>query len=56
MLEVKRNPMSGGMPNVKTTFRTMEALDHVDEPKTGLKAVFAYPGTDKGVNTKQFGR
>jgi len=49
MLEEKKDPMSGGSANVKTDFRVQESLDHEGEPTSPLKAEFAYPGTDKGV-------
>lgn len=43
------DPFQHVLPNSKTTFRTREALDHVDQEVTAVKPVFEYPGTDKGV-------
>lgn len=49
MLEEKRNPLSGGMANEKTDFRTASTLDHEYHQDTAFRATFAYSGTDKGV-------
>lgn len=48
MMEEKKDPMSGALPNQKTTFREISNLDPQQETNP-LKAEFAYPGTDKGV-------
>ena len=46
-----RVPLTNGMEYVKTNFRTQESFDVTNgEPGEALKPVFAYPGTDKGVN------
>lgn len=49
MMEEKKEPMSGALPNQKTTFRVQSALDHEDVSGNMMKPEFAYPGTDKGV-------
>lgn len=43
------DPFQHVVPNQKTTFREVSALDHVDQEVTAFKAEFAYPGTNKGV-------
>lgn len=50
MMEEKRDPMSGGLPNEKTDFRNISTLDHEDVSGPMMKPEFMYPGTDKGVN------
>lgn len=49
MMEEKKNPFSDALPNEKTDFRFQSALDHTKETNA-VRAEFAYPGTDKGVN------
>lgn len=49
MMEEKKDPMSGALPNVKTTFRVQDSLSHEDVSGNMMHPEFAYPGTDKGV-------
>ena len=48
MLEEKKDPTSGALPNQKTDFRFASSLDHSIDSQP-VRAEFAYPGTDKGV-------
>jgi hypothetical protein len=43
------DPFQHVLPNEKTTFREMSALDHEDVSGNMMKPEFAYKGTNKGV-------
>lgn len=55
--EVPNKPiLDEGTPNYKTTFRDVNTtVDENTEDKIMPGPVFAYGGTDKGVNDKQWG-
>lgn len=56
MMEEKKNPMSGATANYKTNFRNQDVtVSDNEEDKVLPTPVFAYPGTDKGVEGEMSG-